>query len=60
MAKKTYVPTFQFFWLHFSYKYATRWQTKLEANLSSACYTALLEWIAKTAELLICLGSPPA
>lgn len=59
MARKTYVPTFAGFWLHFGYKYATRWQPKLEANMSGACYTVLLEWIAKTAELLICLGNPP-
>lgn len=56
MARKTYTPTLLEHWLHFSYKYATRWQPKLQANMSSTCYSKLLTWITATADLIICLG----
>jgi len=57
MAQKTYIPTL-IFWAKFGHKYATRWQAKLAGNLSSDCNTALVNWIAATATLLICLGTP--
>lgn len=58
MAKRTYIPGLNF-WAHFSYKYSTRWQAKLQASLSSEQYACLVAWISATATLLICLGSPP-
>lgn len=56
MAVKTYVPTLKF-WLHFGHKYATRWQSKLEASLSATCYSKLLTWISATADLINCIIS---
>lgn len=55
---KTYVPTLRLV-SNTAYKYGTRWQSKLEQNLTSEQYTCLTTWLAATLALLICLGNPP-
>jgi len=40
-----------------SHRYATHWQTQLQANLTGPQYTALLAFIVCVADLLTALGS---
>jgi len=57
MASKTYIPQL-LFWAKFSHKYMTRWQTKLEANLTTEQYACLTAAISALQALLICVGAP--
>lgn len=55
---KTYVPTLRIV-ANAGYRYASRWQTKLEQNLTPEQYTCLGTWIAATLALLVCIGAAP-
>ena len=55
---KTYVPTLRTVAAS-AYRYATRWQPKLEANLTDPQVAALQAWIAAGLALLSELGPPP-
>lgn len=57
MAAKTYIPTLVF-WAHFGHKYATRWQDKLTASLTTEQIACLTAWISATATLLACITKP--
>ncbi len=54
---KTYVPTLRLV-VSTAHKYGTRWQPKLEENLTPTQYTCLTNWLSATIALLICLGNP--
>lgn len=58
MASKTYVPT-AIFWIHFTHKYLTRWQAKLQANLTTEQYNCVVDLIQALASCIV-LISPPA
>jgi hypothetical protein len=55
MAQKLYIDGLRFV-AQKSHRYATRWQSQLEANLTGEQYTALLEFITCVAALLAKLG----
>lgn len=55
MAQKLYIDGLRFV-AQKSHRYATRWQSQLQANLTSEQYTALLDFITCVAALLSKLG----
>ena len=55
---KTYVPTLRTV-VASAYRYGTRWQPKLEANLTAPQVTALQAWIIASLALLGALGPAP-
>jgi len=55
MAQKLYVDGLRFI-AGKSHRYATRYQSQLESNLTAPQYTALLSFISCVAELLAALG----
>lgn len=58
MPTKTYVPGLRLV-VKGAHRYATRYQSTLEANLSEAQYACLVELINALAECLIILGDAP-
>ncbi len=57
MATKTFVPTARF-WIAFTHKYLTRWQAKLQANLTAEQYTCVTSLITALADCLVLLVPP--
>lgn len=55
MAQKLYVDGLRFI-AQKSHRYATRYQSQLQSNLTGPQYTALLEFISCVAALLATLG----
>ena len=55
MAQKLYIDGLRFL-AQKSHKYATRYQSQLQVNLTPTQYTALVEFIACVANLLAKLG----
>jgi hypothetical protein len=55
MAQKLYIDGLRFIAAK-SHRYATRYQSQLESNLTGPQYTALLDFISCVASLLAALG----
>jgi hypothetical protein len=55
---KTYVPTLRVVAAS-TYRYMTRWQPKLEANMTEDQITCLVNAIAAVLALIQCLGAAP-
>jgi hypothetical protein len=58
MAARTYIPGLRFV-LNRLYRYGTRWQTELEANLTTPQYECLTAVLSAVLECLVALGAPP-
>lgn len=55
---KTYVPTLRVV-VNSAWRYGTRWQPKIEANLTPGQITCFGAWLTATIALINCLGPAP-